>query len=100
MIEKMKTAVIGAGHLGREHARIYSSLADATLVAVCDINEAAGRAVADRYGARFVRDYRELRGEVDAVSVATPTFNHHEITCTCLEAGIDVLVEKPIARTL
>jgi predicted dehydrogenase len=100
MAEKVRTAVIGTGHLGREHARIYSSLENAKLIAVCDINENTGRAVAERYGVRFVRDYRELLKEVDAVSVATPTVNHHEVTCDCLAAGIKVLVEKPIARTL
>jgi predicted dehydrogenase len=100
MAEKIKTAVIGVGHLGREHARVYSSLADATLIAVCDTNETNGRAIADLYGVRFVRDYRELLGEVEAVSVATPTVNHHEITCACLAAGIGALVEKPIARTI
>jgi predicted dehydrogenase len=100
MIEKIKTAVIGAGHLGREHARIYSSLKDAELFAVCDTNEAAGRSIAERYGVTFVSNYRELVGEVEAVSVATPTVNHCEITCAYLEAGINVLVEKPIARTV
>jgi predicted dehydrogenase len=100
MTEKLKTAVIGVGHLGKEHARIYASLPEAELVAVCDTNEAQGRAVADRYGVRFVPDYQSLLGEVEAVSVATPTINHHEVTCACLEAGVSVLVEKPIARTL
>ena len=100
MAQKIKTAVIGAGHLGREHARVYSSLENATLVAVCDTNEANGRAVAERYSVSFVRDYRDILGEVEAVTVATPTINHHEITCACLEAGVNVLVEKPIARTL
>ncbi|MCI0664839.1 MAG: Gfo/Idh/MocA family oxidoreductase, partial [Acidobacteria bacterium] len=100
MAEKIKTAVIGAGHLGREHARVYSTLDNVILVAICDTNEINGRTIAERYGVKFVRDYRELMGEVDAVSVATPTINHHEITCACLEAGMSVLVEKPIARTL
>jgi predicted dehydrogenase len=100
MADKVRTAVIGTGHLGREHARIYSALENANLIAVCDINENTGRAVAERYGVRFVSDYRELLKEVDAVSVATPTVNHHEVTCACLAAGINVLVEKPIARTL
>jgi predicted dehydrogenase len=100
MADKVRTAVIGTGHLGREHARIYSSLENAKLIAVCDINENTGRAVAERYGVRFVSDYRELLKEVDAVSIATPTVDHHEVTCACLAAGINVLVEKPIARTL
>ena len=100
MIDKLRTAVIGAGHLGREHARVYASSENAKLIAVCDINEKAGREVAERHGAGFVSDYRELLQQVDAVSVATPTVNHHEVTCAFLEAGIHVLVEKPIARTL
>jgi predicted dehydrogenase len=100
MTEKLKTAVIGAGHLGREHARIYAALETAELVAVCDTNEAAGKAIAEKYRAKFVRDYRELFGQAEAVSVATPTISHHEITCACLAADVSVLVEKPIAHTL
>lgn len=100
MSEKLKTAVIGTGHLGREHARVYAMLAEADLVAVCDTNETAGRVIAEKYQTRFVRDYRELFGQVEAVSIATPTISHHEITCACLEAGISVLVEKPISHTL
>jgi predicted dehydrogenase len=100
MAEKLRTAVIGAGHLGREHARVYAALEDSALVAVCDINETVGREVAARHGVRFVRDFRELFGEVDAVSIATPTISHGEITCACLAAGINVLVEKPIAHAL
>lgn len=100
MANKIKTAVIGVGHLGQAHARVHATLDQVELVAVCDINEAAGRAIAERHGTRFVRDYRELPGHVEAVSVATPTVNHHEITCAFLEAGVHVLVEKPIARTL
>ncbi len=100
MPEKLKTAVIGVGHLGQAHARIYAGLPEAELVAVCDLNEDQGRAIAGRYGTKFIRDYRELLDSVEAVSVATPTVNHHEITCSCLEAGVHTLVEKPIARTL
>jgi predicted dehydrogenase len=100
MVDKIRTAVIGAGHLGREHARVYASLENAKLIAVCDINEKTGRAVAERHGVRFVSDFRELLKDVDAVSIAAPTVDHHEITCACLNAGINVLVEKPIARTL
>jgi predicted dehydrogenase len=100
MVDNIRAAVIGTGHLGREHARIYASIENAKLIAVCDTNEKNGRAIAEKYNVRFVRDYRELLGDVDAVSIATPTIDHHEITCACLTAGINVLVEKPIARTL
>lgn len=100
MSTRMKVAVIGTGHLGQAHARIYASLPHVELVAVCDTNEATGKAIAEKHNTRFVQDYHELLAAVEAVSVATPTINHHEITCACLQAGIHVLVEKPIARTL
>lgn len=100
MTERMKVAVIGTGHLGKAHARIYAALDTVDLVAVCDTNETAGQAIADQYHTRYVRDYRALLADVDAVSIATPTVNHHEVTCGCLQAGVHVLVEKPIARTL
>ncbi len=100
MDRKLKTAVIGVGHLGQAHARIHASLADADLVAVCDSNETQGRAIAERHQTRFVRDYREILDAVEAVSIATPTVSHCEIACACLDAGIHVLVEKPISRSL
>jgi predicted dehydrogenase len=100
MTEQLRTAVIGVGHLGREHARVHAALEGAQLVAVCDTDERAGREVAARYGVRFVRDFRELLGEVDAVSVATPTVSHCEVASEFLRRGVGVLVEKPIARTL
>ncbi|MCI0390493.1 MAG: Gfo/Idh/MocA family oxidoreductase [Acidobacteria bacterium] len=100
MTDKIKIAVIGVGHLGQAHARVHDSLEQSELVAVCDINESQGRAIAERHATRYVRDYRELLDQVEAVSIATPTINHHEIALAFLEAGVHVLVEKPIARTL
>lgn len=100
MSEQLRTAVIGVGHLGREHARIYATFPASQLVAVCDTNEAAGRAVAERYGVRYVKAFDELFDSVDAVSVATPTVNHRDVAVQFLRRGVGVLVEKPIARTL
>src|SRR5262245_38663167 len=100
MTDKIKTAVIGVGHLGQAHARVHASLEHSELVAACDINESQGRSIAERHATRYVRDYRELFDQVEAVSIATPTVNHHEATLAFLEAGVHVLVEKPIARTL
>ena len=99
----LRTAVIGVGHLGREHARVHAALAaggGSRLVSVCDIDEALAGAVASQYGTEFTTDWRELLGSVSAVSVATPTESHAEIACAFLEAGVSVLVEKPISRTL
>jgi predicted dehydrogenase len=67
---------------------------------VCDIDESRGRPVAERYGADFTPDYRELIGKVDAASLTVPTESHQAIACELLDAGIAVLVEKPVARTL
>lgn len=96
----VRVAVVGAGAFGREHARVYSEVAGSHLVAVCDVDQPRGRAVAEHYGAAFVLDYRELVGKVDAVSLTVPTESHEPIARELLEAGIAVLVEKPIARTL
>src|SRR5262245_36048914 len=100
MADKIKTAVIGVGSLGQAHARVHASLEQVELVAVCDVNETRGREIAYARETRFVRDYRELLGQVEAVSVATPTVSHFEISRAFLEAGVHVLVEKPIARSL
>ena len=99
----LRTAVIGVGHLGRQHARIHANLAAEGLtefVAVCDRDEKTARDIASERKVEWVSDWRKLLGRVDAVSLAVPTESHAEIACALLEAGINVLVEKPIARTL
>ncbi|MEW6129786.1 MAG: Gfo/Idh/MocA family oxidoreductase [Acidobacteriota bacterium] len=95
-----RVAVIGTGSFGQNHARVYSELPDVSLKAVCDINEAIGKPIAEKYQVDYFSDYRELIGTVDAVSLATPTLTHKAIACDFLKAGIAVLIEKPISRTL
>jgi predicted dehydrogenase len=98
----LRTAVVGVGHLGRQHARIHSNLAAESLTQfalVCDLDEKTARAIAEDK-VEWTTDWRKLIGRVDAVSLAVPTESHCEIACGLLEAGIHVLVEKPIARTL
>lgn len=99
----LRTAVIGAGSLGRQHARIHSALAAegaARFVSVCDLNEETARSVSAERSCDWTTNWRELIGNVDAVSLVAPTEVHCEIGCGLLEAGIHVLVEKPISRTL
>ncbi len=99
----LRTAVIGVGHLGKQHARIHSVLSDEGLlefIYACDLNEETARAVAGERRVEWTTDWRQLIGRVDAVSLAVPTESHSEIACGLLSAGIHVLVEKPIARTL
>jgi predicted dehydrogenase len=93
-------AVIGVGHLGRHHARVLSSLDDATLVGVVDIDARRAAEVAAATGAPVVSHVRELIGQVDAVSVAVPTEAHAEVALPLLEAGVHVLLEKPMTRSV
>src|SRR5437763_9706135 len=99
----LRTAVIGVGHLGRQHARLNAALDDEGLiefVSVCDLDEETARNIAVERDTEWTTDWRDVIGRCDAVSLAVPTEAHAEIACPLLEAGIHVLVEKPIARTL
>jgi len=99
----LRTAVIGVGHLGQQHARIHADLGAqrrSDFAAVCDLDEARAINVATERQVNPSTDWRKLLGKVDAVSLAVPTESHCEIGCGLLEAGIHVLVEKPISRTL
>jgi predicted dehydrogenase len=95
-----RVGVIGVGHLGRHHARLLAELAGAELAAVVDTVPERAAAAAEKTGVRAISDYRELLGQVDAVTVAVPTELHREIALPFLERGTAVLVEKPIARSL
>ena len=95
-----KVAVIGVGHLGRHHARIYAELEGVELVGVVDVVRSRAEDVGRLYNAPAFTDYRELFGRVDAFSLAVPTTDHARIGVEILESGIDVLVEKPMASTL
>jgi predicted dehydrogenase len=95
----VRTAVIGVGYLGRFHAQKYATLPGSRLVAVVDVNRETRERVAAEVGCRAVGDYREVLGEVDAVSIATPTPLHFPVAQECLANGVHVLVEKPVTET-
>jgi predicted dehydrogenase len=95
----LRIGVIGAGHLGRFHARLVGELADVQLVGVCDAIEAAATQLAAECKTRAFFDYRELTPQIEAAIVATPTATHHRVGCDLLAAGVHVLMEKPLART-
>lgn len=96
----LRVGVIGVGHLGRHHARILGDLPGATLTAVVDTVRDRAAAAAEPTGARALSDYRELLGQVDAVTIAVPTELHREIAQPFLERGVSVLVEKPMTKTI
>jgi predicted dehydrogenase len=96
----IRVGVVGVGYVGQHHARIYSELPGVELVGVVDIDETRLRELGARHRIQLYRDYREILGKVDAVSVAVPTLLHYPIAKEFLERGVDVLVEKPIAQFL
>ncbi len=97
---RIRVAVVGVGHLGSIHARVYSQLKSAQLVAVCDLLPDRAAQIARQHRCKPLTDYRELLGQVDAVSIAVPTQAHHPIAKEFLARGIHTLVEKPISQTL
>jgi predicted dehydrogenase len=98
-MEKIRAAVIGVGYLGRFHAQKYAQASGCELVAVVDSRAQAREQVAGEVKARALSDYRELLGQVDAVSIVTPTPTHFAVARDFLEAGAHVLVEKPVTET-
>lgn len=99
---KLNIALIGAGNMGRNHARIYSELPNVNLVAICDTNEKLARQLAKHYGCLAYQNHQQMLAEqqIDAVSIAVPTFLHYKIGCDVLDKNIHVLLEKPIATNL
>ena len=99
-MDALKVAVVGVGAWGENHARVYHQLPQADLVAVADVDEARAREVASRFDTRAVTDYHDLIGHVEAVSIVVPTALHHQVAREFLEAGVPILLEKPMTRTL
>ncbi len=98
--KKLRAAVVGVGYLGQFHAEKLAALKDVALVAVADADASRAQRVAAQHGCEAFGDYRELAGKIDLACVAVPTERHHEVALALLQAGVHVLVEKPIARTL
>lgn len=95
-----RCAVIGVGYLGRFHAQKYAALANAELVGVADADPARAAQVAAEVGCKPFTAFEDLLGRVDAVSIAVPTLQHHQVAKAFLSRGIHVLMEKPITATL
>lgn len=99
-MEKVRIAVVGAGAFGRNHLRVLSGMPQARLVAAVDLDEPRAAQAGAEFSCRALTDWRELAGQVDAAVVSVPTTSHTQVGCGLLEAGVDILVEKPIAADL
>jgi len=95
-----RVAVIGAGAFGQNHCRVVDESPRAQLAAIVDTDAARAQEAAARYHTIALTDPRDLPGKIDAAIIAAPTTVHADIGCYLLDAGIDVLVEKPIANDL
>ena len=98
-IVPVKVGVIGIGNMGWHHARVLSLLRDADLIGVADPDPERGQMATEQFGCRWFADYREMLPEVEAVCIAVPTLLHHPVGLACLQAGLHVLIEKPIAAS-
>ncbi|PIQ87385.1 MAG: hypothetical protein COV74_01080 [Candidatus Omnitrophica bacterium CG11_big_fil_rev_8_21_14_0_20_45_26] len=97
--KKLRVGVIGVGYLGKEHARIYRDLPETDLVGISDIDPSKEEK-AKELGVSFFKDFRGLIGQIEAVSIATPTSIHYEAASACLKQGVHTLIEKPITADL
>lgn len=100
--KKLRTAVIGVGAIGRNHARVYNEVEASELVAVADAVAATAERVGEQFRVPAYADYREMLAneQLDAVTVAVPTTLHQQVALDVIATGVNILVEKPIAATV
>jgi len=99
-MEKLKVGVIGTGHLGNLHTKMFYQLDNCELIGVFDSNYSTAKSVADEYGVKAFKNIDEIINEVQAVSIAATTSAHYELAKKCLENNIHVFVEKPITASI
>lgn len=99
-MNKIRVGVIGVGYLGKFHAEKYSRMKNVDLIGVVDIDKSRAEDIAASFGTRALTDYRDLLGNVDAVSVVVPTEAHFSVGAAFLKQNVDVLIEKPMTTSL
>lgn len=97
---KIKVAVIGTGALGSIHARIYAESKNVELVGICDIDKKTVNSLSKELKTKAFTNYKDLIGSIDAATIAVPTKHHYSLSRDLLNAGIHLLIEKPITQTL
>lgn len=99
-MDEIRTAVVGAGKMGRIHAKVYNQLPGCRLAAIVDIDKDRALKLADKYGCEAYSECSEIIGKVDAATVATPTTTHLDIATFLIENSIATMIEKPLAQTV
>ena len=99
-MQRLKVAVVGVGHLGKEHARVYAELPGVELYGVVDIQGKQAEKIAQQYNTRYFTNYKEVLDKVTAVSIAVPTKSHYAIAKEFLQQGVHVMIEKPMTGTV
>jgi predicted dehydrogenase len=99
-VSRLRAAVIGVGYLGQYHAQKYGLLDDAELVGVVDASADRAREIGAALGTAPFTDYRDVLAAIDVASIVVPTEHHHRVAKDCLEAGVHILLEKPVTETL
>lgn len=99
-MSRLKVAVVGVGHLGKEHARVYTELPGVELVGVVDIQRKQAEKIAQQYNTQCFSNHKEIIDKVAAVSIAVPTKSHYVIAKEFLKQGIHVMIEKPMTGTV
>ena len=96
---KLRVGVVGVGNMGGNHLRVYSEIPSAHVVSISDVDPNLVQALASKYGVNAYSDFRKMltSESIEAVSVCVPTFAHYEVTKECIDRGVHVLLEKPIA---
>jgi len=96
-MDRIRTAVIGAGKMGTIHARVYNQLPQSNFVAVVDIDAGKAERLAKKYDCLAFTGCADVLGKVDAVTIATPTIHHLELAKLFIENNVPVMIEKPLA---
>jgi predicted dehydrogenase len=98
-MKKIRTAVVGVGHLGQHHARWYNNIEQSDLIGIYDIDSDKCQQIANDLKVKAFTDLSELESSVEAVSVVVPTAKHYEVASRMIKKGIHCLIEKPITAT-
>ncbi|MHC4644240.1 MAG: Gfo/Idh/MocA family oxidoreductase [Planctomycetota bacterium] len=99
-MDRIRTAVIGAGKMGAIHAKVYDQLPHSEFVAVVDTDAEKAKRLAEQYNCPAFTDCADILGKVDAVTIAAPTVHHLELAKTFIENKVAVMIEKPLAATV